>query len=93
MDSYRAIVRPLHNEKSVRDTEVLNAFHFQVDPRATKTDVREAIEKIFEVKVESVRTMKRPGKKRKARQRTVHTRSWKKAVVTLAEGENIDLGY
>ena len=93
MDPYRVIIRPLHNDKSVRDVETENAYHFEVDPKATKTDVLEAIERIFEVKVDGVRTMKRPGKKRRARARTVHTRTWKKAVVTLAEGESIDLGY
>ena len=93
MDSYRVIIRPLHNEKSVSDVEGLNAYHFEVDPRATQTDIREAIENIFAVRVDGVRTMKRPGKKRRARNRIVHTRTWKKAVVTLAEGENIHLGY
>lgn len=93
MDPYRVIVRPLHNEKSVRDVEGLNAYHFEVDPRATKTDIQEAMERLFEVKVTGVRTMKRPGKKRRARTRTVHTRTWKKAVITLAQGDSIDLGY
>ena len=93
MDPYRVIMRPLHNEKSVRDTETQNAYHFEVDPQATKTDIREAIEKIFEVAVAQVRTLKRHGKKRRARTRTVRTRAWKKAIVTLAEGESIDLGY
>jgi len=93
MDPYRVIMRPLHNEKSVRDTETQNAYHFEVDPQATKTDIREAIENIFEVAVAQVRTLKRHGKKRRARARTVHTRMWKKAIVTLAEGESIDLGY
>ena len=93
MDPYRAIMRPLHNEKSVRDVETLNAYHFEVDPGATKVDIQTAIETIFQVKVTGVRTMKRPGKKRRARTRTVHTRTWKKAVVTLADGEHIDLGY
>ena len=93
MDPYRVIIRPLHNEKSVRDVETLNAYHFEVAGAATKTDIQQAIENIFEVKVHGVRTMKRPGKKRRARLRTVHTRTWKKAVVTLAEGESIDLGY
>ena len=93
MDPYGVIIRPLHNEKSVRDVETRHSYHFEVSPRATKADIRGALEKVFEVKVASVRTMTRPGKKRRARLRTVHTRSWKKAVVTLAEGDSIDLGY
>ncbi|MHA1570734.1 MAG: 50S ribosomal protein L23 [Alphaproteobacteria bacterium] len=93
MDPYRVIKRPLHNEKSVWDVENDNSYHFEVDLRASKHDIKEAIEKVFEVKVSRVRTMARPGKKRRARNRTVHTRGWKKAIVTLAQGDSIDLGY
>ena len=93
MDPYSVIKRPLHNEKSVRDVEEHRAYHFEVAREATKKDIKEAIEKIFEVKVASVRTMMRPGKKRRARNRFVRTPSWKKAIVTLAEGDTIDLGY
>ncbi len=93
MDPYRVIIRPLHNEKSVRDVETQNAYHFEVERTASKEQIRQAIEEIFNVKVTKVRTMKRPGKKRRARQRIVHTSTWKKAIVTLAEGDNIDLGY
>jgi len=93
MDAYQVIKRPLHNEKSVRDIEDRNAYHFEVDPRATKTDIRRAVEDVFEVKVLSIRTMRRPGKKRRARMHFVHTGPWKKAVVTLAQGDTIDLGY
>ena len=93
MDPYTVVLRPLHNEKSVRDVETQNAYHFEVDPRASKEDIKGAIEKIFEVNVLDIRTMGRPGKKRRSRLRTVHTKSWKKAVVKLAEGDSIDLGY
>ena len=93
MEPYRVVKRPLHNEKSVRDTDTHNAFHFEVDAEASKEDIKAAIEKIFEVKVTGVRTMGRPGKKRRSRNRTVHTRGWKKAIVSLAQGDHIDLGY
>ena len=93
MEPYRVVKRPLHNEKSVRDTETHNCYHFEVDLQASKLDIKEAIEKVFEVQVADVRTMSRPGKKRKSRNRTVHTRAWKKAIVTLAQGDTIDLGY
>lgn len=93
MDAYRVVLRPLHNEKSVRDVDALNAYHFEVDPGATKQDVKQAIEEIFSVRVTGVRTGSRPGKKRRARTRTVHTKGWKKAVVTLVKGDSIDLGY
>jgi len=93
MDPYTVVIRPLHNEKSVQDVERHNTYHFEVSPQASKSDVKAAIEELFGVTVTSVRTMGRPGKKRRARTRTVHTKSWKKAVVALAEGEGIDLGY
>jgi len=93
MDPYTVVLRPLHNEKSVRDVETQNAYHFEVDPRSSKEDIKGAIEKIFEVNVLDIRTMARPGKKRRSRLRTVHTKNWKKAVVKLAEGDSIDLGY
>lgn len=93
MDPYTVVIRPLHNEKSVQDVERHNAYHFEISPQAGKSDVKTAIEELFGVNVTSVRTMGRAGKKRRSRARTVHTKSWKKAVVTLAEGEGIDLGY
>jgi len=93
MDLYQVIKRPLHNEKSVRDIETRNAYHFEVDPRATKVDIRRAIERVFEVKVLKVCTMRRAGKKRRARTHFIHTGPWKKAIVTLAQGDMIDLGY
>jgi len=77
MDPYSVVLRPLHNEKSVRDVETLNAYHFEVAPRATKQNIKEAIEEIFSVHVAGVRTASRAGKKRRSRLRTVHTKGWK----------------
>jgi large subunit ribosomal protein L23 len=64
-----------------------------VDKKANKIQIKEAVEKLFDVKILSVKTMNRIGKKRKYRNKIYKTSSWKKAVVTLKDGDRIDLGY
>ena len=93
MDYYQIIKKPLHSEKSVEDRESANSYHFRVDKKANKIQIKEAIEKLFDVKILNVRTMNRGGKKRKYRNKVYKTSGWKKAVVTLKEGDRIDLGY
>jgi len=93
MDYYQIIKKPLSSEKSVGDRETSNAYHFEVDKRVNKLQVKEAIEKLFEVTVLTVRTLNRTGKTRKYRNRVFKTGGWKKAIVTLKEGDRIDLGY
>lgn len=93
MDYYQIIKKPLHSEKSVADRESTNSFHFEVHRKANKIQIKEAVEKLFEVKVEDVRTLNRSGKKRSYRNKIYKTSSWKKAIVTLKEGNNIDFGY
>ncbi|MBM4084657.1 MAG: 50S ribosomal protein L23 [Planctomycetes bacterium] len=93
IDPYQIVKRPLHTEKSVADRDQRHTYHFEVAPDASKEDIKKAIEKIFEVRVADVRTMSRHGKPRRSRMKLVHTSGWKKALVTLAEGDNIDLGY
>jgi large subunit ribosomal protein L23 len=93
MDYYQIIKKPLHSEKSVEDRESKNSYHFRVDKKANKIQIKEAIEKLFAVKILSVKTMNRSGKKRRYRNKIYETSSWKKAVVTLKEGDRIDLGY
>ena len=67
-------------------------FTFKVDPRANKLEIKEAIEKIFNVKVTSIRTLNVKPKKRRVGRYTGLTNRTKKAIVTLAEGQTIDLG-
>lgn len=72
-----------------------NKYVFKVAIEANKIDVRRAVETLFKVKVVSVNIMRMPGKERKlqrraAAPRTLPAREWKKAIVTLAEGESID---
>jgi large subunit ribosomal protein L23 len=93
MDYYQIIKRPLSSEKSVGDRETSNSYHFEVDRKVNKIQVKEAIEKLFEVKVLAVRTLNKVGKTRKYRNKIFKTSGWKKAIVTLKEGERIDLGY
>jgi large subunit ribosomal protein L23 len=79
-------------EKGTRLGEQHNQYLLVVDKRANKVDIKRAVEKLFKVKVERVNTMHVRGKAR--RKRTLHfghTPSWKKAIVTLAEGQKIEI--
>ena len=93
MDYYQIVKRPLSSEKSVGDRETSNSYHFEVDRKVNKIQVKEAVEKLFEVTVLTVRTLNKIGKTRKYRNRVFRTGGWKKAIVTLKEGDRIDLGY
>ncbi len=90
MKSSEVLTRPLITEKATMLKGEMNAVSFEVDPRAKKKQIQEAVEKLFKVKVEEVRTMNVSGKT-KRRGRTVGLRpGWKKAVVTLKAGEKIE---
>jgi len=93
MDSYSIIKKPLRTEKSVADGEATNSYHFEVDLRANKIQIKKAVEKHFDVKVQDVRTLVRKGKARRVRFKLGRTKDWKKAVITLKEGSIIDFGY
>ena len=94
MDSRQLIVRPLHTEKNVNDIRDANTYHFEVDRRATKTQVRHAIEELFPGrKVVDVRTLTVRGKKRRTRRVVGVTKSWKKAIIKFRPGDTIDIGY
>lgn len=95
-DPREVIVKPLITEKSARAMEE-NVYTFVVDKGANKIEIGQAVEKLWDVKVESVRTMVYAGKARRAlmgrmsRTRQVGRRpAWKKALVTLAEGDHIE---
>ncbi len=68
-----------------------NQYVFKVDSRANKTEIKQAIEKIFNVKVEAIRTINVKPKKRRVGRYTGLTNRTKKAIVTLAEGQQIEL--
>lgn len=90
-DIYGLVVRPLVTEKGTYQSEKLNAYAFEVAPDANKTQIRQAIEKIYDVKVREVRTANRKGKPRRSRYGWGKTRRWKKAVVILHPDYHIDL--
>ena len=92
MNPYHVIKRPLITEKSVALQATSNHYAFVVSPQATKTDVRLAIEFLFKVKVAAVRTMNLFGKERRVGKSVGRRSDWKKALVTLAEGQKIEFG-
>jgi len=89
-DSYQTILRPLITEKGMSGATHLNQYPFEVHMGASKADVKKAIEEIFSVHVRKVRTMTRHGKARRNRRAMSAARPWKRAIVTLAPGENIE---
>jgi large subunit ribosomal protein L23 len=85
------IIEPVVSEKSYDLIEGNNTYTFRVDPRATKTEIKQAIESIFGVKVTGVNTINRKGKMKRTgwvRGRRANT---KRALVTLAAGDEIDI--
>jgi large subunit ribosomal protein L23 len=83
------IKNPVISEKSYRLIEE-NKYVFAVDPEARKEEIKDAIEAIFKVKVRSVNTLVKPGKKKRQGLTSGRTPSIKKAVVTLAAGDKIE---
>ena len=85
------IKAPVVTEKSQAAKEE-GKYTFKVDPKATKLEIKEAVEKIFNVKVKAIRTINVKVKKRRVGRYTGLTNRSKKAIVTLQEGQTIDLG-
>ena len=85
------IKAPVITEKSQLAKEE-GKYTFKVDPKANKIEIKSAIEKIFNVKVKSIRTMNEKPKKRRVGRYTGLTNRSKKAIVTLEDGQTIDLG-
>ena len=82
--------RPLLTEKSTQLQDNLNQVAFEVDRNANKLQIRQEVEKRFEVKVTKVRTMHFRGKLKRMGRFEGRRSSWKKAIVTLAEGQKIE---
>jgi large subunit ribosomal protein L23 len=85
------IIRALVTEKGTRMRESGNRFLFQVHPDANKLEIKQAIEQVFSVHVESVQTQNVIGKRKRLGRYLGSRSSWKKAIVTLRAGDNIDL--
>lgn len=91
---YDVIRRPVITEKSTAMVDGENKYVFEVDSRANKIQVKEAVEEIFELEgqVVKVNTMVMPAKRgRRGRNWYIRSRQWKKAIVTVEEGVNIEL--
>lgn len=91
MHPYEVLKRPLLTEKSNVLTETENRYAFSVDVRANKLQIKEAVEKAFDVKVLAVNVINVRGKRRRLGRQEGRTADWKKAIVTLAAGQRIQL--
>ena len=92
LEPYQIIIRPILTEKAFFLAQgQRNAYTFEVHKLASKTMIKDAIETIYKVKVVSVHTQNRQGKKRRTRKGVGVTRSWKKAIVKLSPEGRIDL--
>ncbi len=90
MDVYKVIKEPHITEKGALQKELNNQISFKADRRANKVEIRQAVETIFKTKVLSVKTMNMKGKKRRMGKTTGKKPDWKKVIVKLAPGENIE---
>jgi large subunit ribosomal protein L23 len=90
MDIYRVIKEPHIAEKGNLQKELYNQITLKVDKRANKVEIKKAVEKIFKTKVLNVTTLNMKGKKRRVGRNIGKKPDWKKAVVKLAPGENIE---
>jgi large subunit ribosomal protein L23 len=83
LEPHQIILRPLVTEKGFNKAERYNIYTFEVNRLASKSDIRHAVEELFEVKVLRVNTQNRKGKPRRTRWQVGYTKGWKKAFVTL----------
>ncbi len=86
---YEVVVRPVITEKSSAAFQERGEYTFQVHPQASKPQIRQAIESLFGVKVTGVWTSQVRGKERRVGQNVGRRPAWKKAIVTLREGDSI----
>ena len=89
-DPRDVLIKPVISEKSYRLVDD-GKYTFLVAPEANKTQIRQAVEQVFRVKVTSVNTINRPGKRRRTRYGWGKRPDTKRAIVTLAAGERIDV--
>jgi large subunit ribosomal protein L23 len=87
---HQVILRPRVTEKGVFQSERTNQYTFEVNPLATKSQIKQAVESLFNVQVDKVATQTRRGKSRRFRFKFGETKSWKKAIVKLKPDNKID---
>ena len=91
MHVYEILRRPVITEKATLQANYQGRYTFEVDGRANKIQIKEAVEKAFDVHVVSVNVARMPGKRRRLGRKEGSAPPWKKAMVTLAKGESIEL--
>lgn len=84
------IIRTILRTEKGTSLEAQRKYFFEVDTRSTKADIKRAVETIYKVKVRDVHTIMIPGKRKRVRHEYGYTTSWKKAIVTLQEGQKIE---
>jgi len=87
----QVLVKPLLTEKSSIETEATNRYVFKVQTKANKYQIKDAVEKMFDVKVINVKTAVLPGKVKRVGKSMKKTSSWKKAYVKIQDGQKIEL--
>jgi large subunit ribosomal protein L23 len=87
---YQVVLRPLVTEKGTHQSTRYNSYTFMVNPLASKDQIKSAIEELFKVRVEKVRTQTRKGKAARFRQSVGKQPDWKKAIVSLNVEDKID---
>jgi len=90
MEEYGIIRRPIVTEKGTILRDENNQLLFEVDSRSNKSEIKKAVEKLFKVKVLSVQTQNRLGKRKRLGKFVGRRKNWKKAIVTLKEGDRVD---
>jgi large subunit ribosomal protein L23 len=90
MQEYKIIRKPLITEKGTILKDENNQLVFEVDPRSNKSEIKKAVEKLFKVTVVSVKTQNKAGKPKRLGRSVGRRRNWKKAIVTLKEGNRVD---
>ena len=90
MELYQVIQEPLVTEKGSKD-EKFRKYYFKVNPHAQKHEIKDAVEKIFNVKVSKINVVSVSGKWKRVRYQPGKTPDWKKAIVTLKEGQKLEL--
>lgn len=90
LEPYQVVNRPIVTEKGYHRAEQQNVYTFEVNKLASKQDIKEAVELLFDVKVVNVNVQNRKGKKRRTRHGVGQQRSWKKAMVKLDEESRIN---
>ncbi|MBF0449569.1 MAG: 50S ribosomal protein L23 [Candidatus Magnetomorum sp.] len=90
MDTHHIIIRPIVTEKTIGLRDAMNQIVFEVHRDANRIQIRNSIEEIFKVRVESVNTLLVNGKRKRRGRIIGKRRDWKKAIVTLAAGDKVE---